>query len=227
MEGRVLGVGAGLTPLALLPFGLLLVVVTMWMLALWRLVSPARSRARTELARMLATDLSIDPEELAHLSESSLRVLRDQVAFDDLTGVMRRAVGVAAVEREIAVARRRESTLAIAFVDVDNLEAVNDHEGHAAGDELLRGVVQTLLGRLRAQDLVFRYGGDEFVCLLPNTSLAAAEAIFAELRTAAATRSRSFSYLLAELEGAEDAQRLIARAGDALTSSRRAGARRR
>jgi diguanylate cyclase (GGDEF)-like protein len=213
---------AGLTALALLPIGLLLVVVAIWIFALWRLVSLARSRARTELARNLATDLAIDPEELAQPSESSLRTLRDQVAFDDLTGVMLRAVGVAAVEREIAVARRRESTLTVAFIDVDNLKAVNDQEGHAAGDELLRGVVQALLGRLRAQDLVFRYGGDEFVCLLPDTSLAATQAIF-ELRPASATRSWSFGYGLAELQGTEDARRLIARADDALTSARRPG----
>jgi diguanylate cyclase (GGDEF)-like protein len=135
---------------------------------------------------------------------------------------MLRAVGVAAVEREIAVARLRESTLTVAFIDVDNLKAVNDQQGHAAGDELLRGVVQELLGRLRAQDLVFKYGGDEFVCLLPDTSLAATQAIF-ELRPASAIRSWSFGYGLAELQGTEDARRLIARADDALTSARRPG----
>jgi hypothetical protein len=66
---------AGLTALALLPIGLLLVGVAIWIFALWRLVSLARSRARTELARNLATDLAIDPEELAQLSESSLRTV--------------------------------------------------------------------------------------------------------------------------------------------------------
>ena len=68
--------------------------------------------------------------------------------------------------RDLARARRAQQPLLVAFVDVDGLKAVNDEYGHAAGDTLLRAVVTALSSMLRPYDVVIRYGGDEFICVL-------------------------------------------------------------
>jgi diguanylate cyclase (GGDEF)-like protein len=90
---------------------------------------------------------------------------------DELTGVRRRGAGVGQLQREIVRAHRTPEQLVVAFVDVDGLKRANDTEGHAAGDSLLRAVADCLQGAMRPHDLVMRYGGDEFVCVLPAANL--------------------------------------------------------
>ena len=68
--------------------------------------------------------------------------------------------------------------MVVAFVDVDMLKAVNDRDGHAAGDRVLQTVVRAIRARLRSFDPIIRYGGDEFVCGLGGTGLADAERRF-------------------------------------------------
>ncbi|GAC1445311.1 MAG: hypothetical protein NVSMB55_25710 [Mycobacteriales bacterium] len=93
---------------------------------------------------------------------------RANASLDGLTGTYLRGPGLAELEREIARVRRTGQPLTVAFLDVDGLKARNDARGHAAGDELLRGIAAALRHTLRAYDLVIRYGGDEFVCALPG-----------------------------------------------------------
>jgi len=193
--------------LAALP--LLLVI---WAAAFLRLAATLRRRltARTHLA--LAAELGIAPLRLAGLLPRELAVLRDKVAFDELTGIMRRAGGLATLDREISRARRRQTPLSIAFIDVDGLKAVNDARGHAAGDALLKDTAQVLGGRLRAEDAIFRYGGDEFCCVLPDADEVAAKRIFDEALVAARARGGSFSVGLAQLADDDDRASLLARA---------------
>ena len=80
---------------------------------------------------MLAADLGLHPRDLASMSTRSLFDLREKSAFDELTGVLRRAAGVAAAEREMARARRHSTPLTVAFIDVDGLKEANDARGHA------------------------------------------------------------------------------------------------
>lgn len=79
--------------------------------------------------------------------------------------------------------RRQGMSLTLAFVDVDNLKGVNDRYGHATGDTILVGLAKLFQRQLRSSDTLARWGGDEFVLLLPNTSLANARTLMERMRT--------------------------------------------
>ena len=120
----------------------------------------------------------------------------------------------------MARSQRRRSPLTVAFVDVDGLKQVNDTQGHAAGDELLKRVAGILTGRLRAQDLVFRYGGDEFVCMFPDTDANAAAPLVAELAATAKAQGIAFSYGIAARRDGDSAVSLLGRADSELYADR-------
>ena len=88
---------------------------------------------------------------------------------DALTGVLNHGAMQVRIREEIARARRDQAPLGAVILDLDDFKRVNDTRGHAAGDELLRRVAQALQGELRPYDQVARYGGDEFVLLLPGS----------------------------------------------------------
>ncbi|HEY0804017.1 MAG TPA: GGDEF domain-containing protein, partial [Pseudonocardiaceae bacterium] len=97
-----------------------------------------------------------------------------QAMQDQLTGLPnRRALDE---QLNLLIATRGTMPVAIALVDLDGFKAVNDRASHAEGDDVLRGVASTLRNTLRGGDLIARYGGDEFVALLPGAPLNAAEA---------------------------------------------------
>jgi diguanylate cyclase (GGDEF)-like protein len=89
---------------------------------------------------------------------------RDSASVDGLTGVYNRAAGLLELEREMARVRRTQQPFVLAFLDVDQLKAVNDSQGHAAGDQVLVEVAETVKAQARPYDLIIRYGGDEFLC---------------------------------------------------------------
>ena len=100
---------------------------------------------------------------------------------DALTGVANRRALMQALERERGRAARQHTPLALLMLDIDHFKHVNDHHGHLAGDEVLRHVVAVLRQRLRAQDTLGRYGGEEFLLLLPATGLDGAQQLAAQL----------------------------------------------
>jgi diguanylate cyclase (GGDEF)-like protein len=113
---------------------------------------------------------------------ASLADTHDRATVDRLTGVANRQVLLAALFAEVERASRYERPLCVAFVDIDHFKAVNDSYGHAAGDIVLRGVAQTIAENLRASDLIGRYGGEEFMLILTETTVEEGAALSEKLR---------------------------------------------
>ncbi|GAB6066840.1 GGDEF domain-containing protein [Methylothermus subterraneus] len=103
---------------------------------------------------------------------------------DPLTGLYNRAAWQQACVREWKLARRQGTPLAILVLDLDYFKRINDTYGHAAGDQVLIRVAGCLRKTVRASDMIFRYGGEEFVILLSNTCLDGAELLAQRLRLA-------------------------------------------
>lgn len=111
-----------------------------------------------------------------------LRTIRRFMIRDGLTGLLNHnAVKERVVEQQL-LARRRESALSFALLDLDNFKKINDTYGHATGDRVLRSLGHLLRSRLRRSDLVGRFGGEEFAVILPDTPLADAGKVMADVR---------------------------------------------
>lgn len=188
-----------------------------------------------EVIGRLARELGVEPARLGRLEPElleavarRLQALSDDAAVDELTGTLRRATGLAALQREVHRAQRyREGRLVVVFVDGVGLKALNEERGHAAGDTHIRELAGALRRRLRASDLLIRWGGDEFVCVLPQAGREGAERVLADVTADLVARSGpEFRAGIAELEigegsEEEDAEALVARADADLRRAKR------
>ncbi len=113
-------------------------------------------------------------------------VLQHKATHDELTGLLNRAAMMELLRRELARAPRENSCCGVLLADLDNFKSVNDTRGHAAGDEVLREAAVRLVAGVREYDAVGRYGGEEFLLVLPgcdaNALRARAEHILATFR---------------------------------------------
>lgn len=105
-------------------------------------------------------------------------------ARDPLTDVPNRRATIAALERDVAQAVRSGEPLSLMMLDIDHFKSINDSLGHLAGDQVLCSVVDVLGERLRSQDFIGRYGGEEFLVVLPRTPLSGAQRLAGALRAA-------------------------------------------
>lgn len=169
-------------------------------------------------------------ETLEHLLHS----LEEAAATDPLTGLYNRRHFAVELERMYDNARRAGEDLSCVMIDMDGFKLLNDTYGHQAGDAALVTTAQTVRDNLRKMDAAARYGGDEFVLLLPRTDVLVATAVARRIRDAyqAEMRSRGFttsplgmSFGVASVtaDGPGTADELVASADAALYRAKRAG----
>ncbi len=152
---------------------------------------------------------------------------------DSLTGVYNRTALHKAFDREWKLARRQRAPLSILILDIDYFKKINDTYGHAAGDKVLIKIADCLRKTVRSSDMIFRYGGEEFVILLSNTHPEGADLLAERLRRAirgidctdvAPGLCITTSIGVASLDHPEEtAEQLFKRADDALYQAKRRG----
>lgn len=187
-------------------------------------------RSRDEISE-LRSEVDRANSEISRL-QHDLDAASELVRHDPLTGTLNRKGLDEALEREIARARRRGTTLSLALLDVDNFKNLNDTFGHKTGDDALRHLTEVVRSSLRPQDCVGRYGGEEFLIVLPDTDVDCANATLTRLqreltkRYFMANNQRlliTFSAGITRLIDGEEANIAIDRADRAMYAAKRAG----
>jgi two-component system cell cycle response regulator len=191
-------------------------------------VLPADATPGELVARVRAARRAHEMQEQLLSREHEL----EQLAYrDELTGLANRRFAVRQLHAEISRARRHGQDLALVILDADRFKTLNDRHGHLAGDEVLRGLADRIRGRLREEDVAARFGGEEFLVLLPDTDAEGAAAVAEDLRAAVAAEPFSIGRIALPLtvsagyaawEG-EDLERLVARADRGLYAAKEAG----
>jgi two-component system, cell cycle response regulator len=139
-----------------------------------------------------------DPAELRARVRASLRtrylveLLSKKAMIDGLTGLWNRTYLDAHLVIELSSARRSGQPLSCIMADVDNFKSINDGCGHGFGDDVLRTIAAAFTQTCRIEDIVCRYGGEEFTILLPNTPLQGAAELAERLRIAVESRPLSY-----------------------------------
>jgi diguanylate cyclase (GGDEF)-like protein len=114
--------------------------------------------------------LCLPPLAMALRNAISHSQMQQLAALDALTGVYNRRFGDRRIREEFGRAVRVQAPLSLLMLDIDHFKTVNDAYGHMVGDKVLVAVAQTVMGAIREGDVLVRYGGEEFLCVLPGAS---------------------------------------------------------
>ncbi len=196
-------------------------------------VTPSGFQAATFLAATGAALASTYAFLLLHKARADAEATR-LATMDPLTGTYNRRTFHEIAERELARARRAGQPLSIIMLDIDHFRAVNEKHGHRVGDALLQRLAEVLRSALRQEDMVVRFGGEEFVVLLPEVPGPGAVVVAGRIRKAVAAQEIELDALRLSVtvsagvsarldEGPESVDTLIARAEEALALAKRRG----
>lgn len=175
---------------------------------------------------LVATRLALD-----HI-KNELQETRQQLNEDALTGAQNRRAMDAVLAQEVARSRRSGNKLSVAMVDIDHFKDVNDKYGHNAGDDLLLHITTVTKSVLREADTLVRYGGEEFLLILPESETRGAEFVLNRLKQVIKKSpliyegkkiSVTFSGGIAQLKPDENGHALVIRADAALYQAKQAG----
>ena len=168
--------------------------------------------------------------ENARILEAARNAAERVANTDMMTGLPNRRHTLAFLEKAMVGARDHGAPLAVAIFDIDHFKRINDEFGHAVGDEVIRRVARRAKASLRDEDMVGRFGGEEFVCVLQRSSAQAAELVAERLRKAIEADDSgddlppaTVSIGLAVYDGELDAEELLHRADQALYTAKREG----
>ncbi|CAH2032656.1 sensor domain-containing diguanylate cyclase [Trichlorobacter ammonificans] len=158
--------------------------------------------------------------------------LIEMTRVDSLTGLYNRRFLTQRLEEELERSRRHGNPLCLMLMDVDHFKQINDSRGHLCGDQVLRSLAQTLRDMFRKSDILGRFGGEEFVCILPETTLEKACILTERCRTSIADielfyQNTPFAITISagvtELTVNDSADSLIRRADNAMYQAKQAG----
>lgn len=185
-----------------------------------------------------ANEMAVARQQVAHAEQrierlkGELELVTRLVREDQLTLALNRRGLDHALRLEVARATRADTPLCIAMLDLDNFKSLNDAHGHQAGDKVLVHLVDIIRDTIRTNDLIGRYGGEEFLVLLPGSPLEAACEVMRRLQSRLAQKAVvwenqelrvTFSVGVAALRPAETEPALIGRADKALYEAKHSG----
>lgn len=155
----------------------------------------------------------------------------EMASRDPLTGVGNRTIMNSSLAREVGLAQRQGLPLSVLVIDIDHFKQFNDNHGHAFGDDVLVAVAQSIASTVRRSDLLFRFGGEEFVVLASHTghdgAMLLAERVRENIAALASIRGRrvdlSVSVGVAEIADGDDSDSLFERADRALYRAKNGG----
>lgn len=196
------------------------------------------TRNMEESARQVGSELSSIRERAMKAEEEIIKLQNEldqasiQARLDPLTGALNRRGLDEAFTREVNATRRRGTSLCLAMLDIDNFKQLNDSHGHDSGDAALSHLVSVARTSMRPQDTLARFGGEEFLILLPDTSLQhgveAMQRLQRELTKRLFLQNNervliTFSAGVAQLGESESTDQAVKRADEAMYLAKRAG----